>query len=121
MRRSRATALTRSSGLATTIGSNPITSLGPGSVTSVIGADQGGDERVANDVGVGELDRADAADALDELERVPQAAALARRQVGLRHVAGDDDLGAVAHAREEHLHLRGRGVLRLVEDDEALV
>ena len=42
-------------------------------------------------------------------------------QVDLGDVAGDDDLGAEAEAGEEHLHLLGRGVLRLVEDDERVV
>ena len=42
-------------------------------------------------------------------------------EVGLRDVAGDHDLAAEAEAREEHLHLLGRGVLRLVEDDERVV
>ena len=46
---------------------------------------------------------------------------LVARQVDLRHVAGDDDLRAEAEPRQEHLHLLGRGVLRLVEDDEAVV
>ena len=41
--------------------------------------------------------------------------------VDLGDVAGDDGLGAEADAGEEHLHLLGRGVLRLVEDDEAVV
>ena len=47
--------------------------------------------------------------------------ALLARQVDLRDVAGDDDLGAEAEPRQEHLHLLGRGVLRLVQDDEAVV
>ena len=42
-------------------------------------------------------------------------------QVDLRDVAGDDRLRAEAEAREEHLHLLGRRVLRLVEDDERVV
>ena len=42
-------------------------------------------------------------------------------QVDLGDVAGDDGLGAEADAGEEHLHLLGRRVLRLVEDDEAVV
>ena len=53
--------------------------------------------------------------------RLDQAALLPARQVDLRDVAGDHRLGAEADAREEHLHLLGRGVLRLVEDDERVV
>src|SRR5690606_31707676 len=41
--------------------------------------------------------------------------------VALADVAVDDDTRILADAGEEHLHLRGRGVLRLVEDDEGVV
>ena len=47
--------------------------------------------------------------------------ALPARQVGLRDVAGHDRLRAEADARQEHLHLLDRGVLRLVENDERIV
>ena len=46
---------------------------------------------------------------------------LVPRQVDLGDVAGDDDLGAEAEPRQEHLHLLRRGVLRLVENDEVVV
>ena len=36
-------------------------------------------------------------------------------------VTGDHDLGAESQAGQEHLHLLGRGVLGLVEDDERVV
>ena len=42
-------------------------------------------------------------------------------QVDLGDVAGDDHLGPEAQAGEEHLHLLGRGVLGLVQDDERVV
>ncbi len=41
--------------------------------------------------------------------------------VDLRGVAGDDGLGPEPDPGEEHLHLLGRRVLRLVEDDERRV
>ena len=50
-----------------------------------------------------------------------QAALLPAREVDLRDVAGDHRLGAEADAGQEHLHLLGRRVLRLVEDDERVV
>ena len=50
-----------------------------------------------------------------------EQARLRAGQVDLGDVAGDDGLGAEPDAGEEHLHLLGRGVLRLVEDDEAVV
>ena len=51
----------------------------------------------------------------------PAQPAAAAGHVDLGDVAGDDGLRAEADAGEEHLHLLGRGVLRLVEDDEAVV
>ena len=50
-----------------------------------------------------------------------QAAGLAGRQVDLRDVAGHHDPRAEAQPGQEHLHLLGRGVLRLVQDDERVV
>ena len=50
-----------------------------------------------------------------------QARGLAGRQVDLRDVAVDDGLRAEPQPREEHLHLLGRRVLRLVQDDERVV
>ncbi len=43
------------------------------------------------------------------------------RQVDLGDVAGHDHLRAEPEAGQEHLHLLGRRVLRLVEDDERVV
>ena len=43
------------------------------------------------------------------------------RHVDLGHVAGDHALGAEPDAGQEHLHLLGRGVLGLVQDDERVV
>src|SRR5205823_6165157 len=48
-------------------------------------------------------------------------AALFPGEIDLRDVAGDDVLRAESETREEHLHLRGGRVLRLVEDDERLI
>ena len=57
----------------------------------------------------------------EELARLGEAAAGAVREVDLGDVAGDHRLRGVAEAREEHAHLLARRVLRLVEDDEAVV
>ena len=43
------------------------------------------------------------------------------RKVYLRDIAGDHNFGAKAQAGEEHLHLRGRGVLGLVKDDKGII
>src|SRR6185503_9033085 len=57
----------------------------------------------------------------EDAARLDQPAFLAAREIDLRDVAVDHRLGAEADARKEHLHLLGRGVLRLVEDDEGVV
>ena len=58
---------------------------------------------------------------LDDLQRLDQARRFGLRQIDLRDVAGDDRLRSEPEARQEHLHLLGRGVLRFVEDDERVV
>ena len=58
--------------------------------------------------------------ALEAVDHIGQAGA-ALGQVGrvdLRDVAEADDLGARAGARDQRLHLLGRQVLRLVDDQE---
>ena len=59
--------------------------------------------------------------AVEDALHLDQPGGLVARKVDLRHVAGHDHLRAEAEAREEHLHLLRRGVLGLVEDDEAVV
>ena len=51
----------------------------------------------------------------------PQPRARAAGQVDLGDVAGHHGLGPEPDAGQEHLHLLGRGVLRLVEHDERVV
>ena len=57
--------------------------------------------------------------------RICTAARKSRRraagQIHLRDVTGDDDLRSETEAGQEHLHLLGGGVLRLVEDDERVI
>src|SRR6202043_2082978 len=76
------------------------------------------DQLVTNHVPLVEVHERDALDPADHLHRLDQARRPARRQVDLRHVSGDDGLGSEPEAREEHLHLLGRRVLRFVENDE---
>src|SRR5512146_1084556 len=58
---------------------------------------------------------------VEDVLHYPQSADLAVGQVYLGDVAGHHDLRAEPEAGEEHLHLLGGGVLRLVEDDERVV
>ena len=67
---------------------------------------------------LGQVHEREAVDAGQHLLEAEEAAAAAGH-VDLGDVAGDDDLRPEADAGEEHLHLLGRRVLRLVEDDEA--
>jgi hypothetical protein len=76
---------------------------------------------VPHDVLVAEADERDPVDRAEDVLHLDQPGRLLARQVDLRDVAGDDDLRAEAEPRQEHLHLLGRRVLRLVEDDERVV
>ena len=90
-------------------------------VELVVGRDDLADQPVPDDVVGGEPVEADVLDAVEDLLDDAQAALGAAGQVDLGDVAGDHDLGAEAEPGQEHLHLLGRGVLRLVEDDERVV
>src|SRR5687767_2334958 len=85
-----------------------------------VGADDQLDEAVSDDVAFGEVDELDALDLRQHALGLDEAAALALREIDLRHVARDDGLRAEADARQKHLHLLARRVLRLVEDDEGI-
>ena len=63
----------------------------------------------------------DALDVAQDLLGVDQARHGALRQIDLAGVAGDHSLGAEADQRQGFVHLLGRRVLRLVEDDEGVV
>src|SRR5262249_17927806 len=90
-------------------------------IALVVRLDDALHQRVPHDVGGAERAASDALDACEQLDRVGEPALGAARQVDLRDVAGDHGLTALTDARQEHSHLRYRGVLRFVEDDEALV
>ena len=87
----------------------------------LVGLDDPLHEPVADDVLAAEPDELDALDLADDLGHDDQPRLLLPRQVDLGHVAGHDHLRAEAEPREEHLHLLGRRVLRLVEDHERVV
>src|SRR3954447_21605719 len=87
----------------------------------VVGVDDPLDELVADDVLTAEAHEVDVLEALEDLADHDEPRLLVARQVDLRDVAGHDHLRAEPEPREEHLHLLGRGVLGLVEDDEAVV
>src|SRR4051794_28221480 len=77
---------------------------------------------VPHDVVAVELDEREIGDADEDVaHREQPTAAAPLGQVDLGDVAGDDDLGTEPEPGEEHLHLLGGRVLRLVEDDERVV
>ena len=57
---------------------------------------------------------------LEDLFGVGQAGMDAARQVDLGAVAGNDHARALAQPGQEHLHLHGGGVLRLVQHHEGI-
>src|SRR5207248_3056228 len=59
--------------------------------------------------------------AVEDVLHDPQPGHLTAWQVDLGDVTGDHDLRAEAQPGQEHLHLLGGGVLRLVENDEGIV
>src|SRR3569833_3055730 len=84
---------------------------------ALIGRNDPGHQLVANDVLTREPHLRDAFDAVEPPGGLGEAGGLAVRQVDLRGIAGDDHPAVLAEPGQEHLHLHGRGVLRLVQDD----
>src|SRR6266540_424895 len=91
-------------------------------LVAFVGVDDVLHDLVADDVARAELDEREARQALEDVADHEQPGAAATLdQVDLGDVAGDHDPRTEPEAGQEHLHLLGRGVLRLVEDDERVV
>src|SRR5919198_5961975 len=84
-------------------------------VVLLVRVDDTADELVPYDIVRREAREVDVVEALEDVLHLTQTRLGAGRQVDLRHVTGDHDLGVEAEAGEEHLHLLGRGVLGLVQ------
>jgi hypothetical protein len=87
---------------------------------AVVGSDDALDELVADHVDVFEVAETNAFNAVEDVESFEETGLLGVGQVGLGEVAGDDGLGVVAEAGDEHLHLFHGGVLGFVHDDEGV-
>src|SRR5581483_5903980 len=87
----------------------------------VIRSDDAAHELVTNDVLLAEADELNPLHVTEDVRHNDQTRVLLTRQVDLRHVTGDHHLGVEPQPGEEHLHLLRAGVLRLVEDDEAVI
>ncbi|VXC42365.1 hypothetical protein SPHINGOT1_10124 [Sphingomonas sp. T1] len=99
-------------------GMSGIAARGSG-VAALIGFDDAADDRVADDVADGEAAHRDALDPLQTADRIGQTrGGDAAGDVDLLGIAADHHPAVLAEAGEEHLHLRGRRILRLVEDHE---
>jgi hypothetical protein len=90
-------------------------------VVFLVGVNDARHERMAHHVGGIEIGEGQAAHVLEDAPCLDQAGRLPARQVHLRDVAGDHRAGTDADAGEEHFHLLGRCVLRLVQDDEGMI
>ena len=88
---------------------------------AVVGGDDPLDELVANDVVGAETDEADVLDPGKDVADHHQPRPLVARKVDLGDVAGHDHPRAKPQPRQEHLHLLGARVLRLIEDHEGVV
>ena len=95
-----------------------LTGLG---VVTLVGVDDLPDQLVPHHVGARQPGEVDVRDAVEDVLDHAQAAHLPLRQVDLGDVTRHHDLRPEPEAGEEHLHLLGRGVLRLVEDDEGVI
>src|SRR5271165_667361 len=80
----------------------------------VVGIDNARDQLVPNNIVGGVGDDANSLDVLEQARRFRQARDLPARQINLAGVAGDDHAAVFAQARQKHLHLHRRGVLRLI-------
>ncbi len=86
-----------------------------------VGPDNLTDEFVADDVGVLEVNEADALDRGEGLDGLDEARFAAMGKIDLGRIAGDDAFGFGSESGEEHEHLFGSGVLAFVEDNESAV
>ena len=75
---------------------------------AVVGKDDLLDKMMPHNVLFGQVVDGDAVYILQHAHRLGKSGSLSVRQVGLRQVAGHDDLGAEPHTRQEHLDLLRR-------------
>src|SRR5579863_5285389 len=78
-------------------------------------------QRMTHHIPVGKVAERDTLHPIENVDRIEQARLAWIRQIDLRNVARDHSFRVVPHARQEHLHLLDRGVLRLIHDDERIV
>src|SRR5262249_25413422 len=67
------------------------------------------------------VNEADAFDVAQYVDGLQKSAAARERQIDLSEVAGHDSFGIESLPGKNHLHLLGSAVLRLVENNEAVI
>src|SRR5437764_998822 len=91
-------------------------------LVAFVGVDDVLHDLVADDVGRAELDERDAVDAFEDVADDEESGSPAPfGEIDLSDVTGHDDVRAEPESGQEHLHLLGRRVLCLVEDDERVI
>ncbi len=83
--------------------------------------DDAPDEGMADDVAFAELDDGYAFDVAQGIHGLDEARGFIAWEVDLGDIAGDDGLGVVTQAGQEHEHLFHGTVLGFIEDDEGVV
>ena len=76
---------------------------------------------MAHNVFFGKTENGNVIHIAQHTHRILQTRASAVRQINLRDVACDDHFGVEAETRQEHFHLLAGGVLRLIQNDKAVV
>ena len=71
---------------------------------------------MADDIGRGETDMANAFDARQQAYRIRQSGSLAWRQIDLAGIAGHHHAAVFAKPGQQHLHLHGRCILRFIQN-----
>ena len=74
-----------------------------------------------HDVRIAQRDLSTTLDVTHASHCIRKAIACIGGQINLRRITRRDDLRVLAHAREEHFHLRDGRVLSLVQNDERIV
>src|SRR5580765_1850408 len=87
----------------------------------LVSADDALDERMPHHVAAGKLDDGNAAHIPQRMMGLDQPGMFVRRKVDLGFITRYDRFRAVDESGEEHEHLFGGGVLRLIQDDERVV
>src|SRR3970040_2300485 len=92
-----------------------------GGLALLVGANDLVDQFVANDVLLAKVLERNPLDIVQDRTNLDESRDLSGGEVHLGDVAGDHCLRVEPEAGEEHLHLLGGGVLRLIEDDEGVI